>query len=41
MNRDIDEVKHFKEAVLAKLKEIRSSEYFNNISEEELVEAFF
>jgi len=48
VNRDIDIVKqalvgveHRKESVLAKLKEIKSSEYFNNISEEELVESFF
>jgi lipoate-protein ligase A len=48
VNRDIDIVKqalvgveHRKESVLAKLKEIKSSEYFNNISEEELAESFF
>ncbi len=48
VNRDLDEVKqalvgveHREEAVLNRLKKIRSSEYFNNISEEELVEAFF
>lgn len=48
VNRDINEVKealvgveHREEAVLAKLKEIESSEYFNNISEEELLEGFF
>ena len=48
VNRDIDEVKqaligveHREEAILEKLKEIKSSEYFNNISEEELVMAFF
>lgn len=48
VNRDIEPVKsaligveHREEAVLAKLREIKSSEYFNNISEEELVEAFF
>ena len=48
VNRDLDEVKqaligveHREEAVLAKLKEIRSSEYFNNITEDELVEGFF
>ncbi len=48
VNRDLEEVKqaligveHREEAILSKLKEIGSSEYFNNISEEELVEAFF
>jgi hypothetical protein len=48
VNRDIDEVKraligveHRKETVLDKLKEIKSSAYFNNISEEDLVVAFF
>lgn len=48
VNRDLDEVKtalldveHREEAVLQKLKEIGSSKYFNNISEEELVKAFF
>jgi lipoate-protein ligase A len=48
VNRDIEEVKqaligleHRQEAVWNKLKEIKSSEYFNNISEEELVAAFF
>ncbi len=48
VNRDLEEVKqallgveHREEAVLGKLREIRSSEYFNNISEEELLEAFF
>jgi lipoate-protein ligase A len=48
VNRDIDEVKqaligleHRQETLLDKLKEIKSSEYFNNISEEELVAAFF
>jgi lipoate-protein ligase A len=48
VNRDIDEVKqaligveHREEAVLEKLQEIKSSEYFDNISEEELVVLFF
>jgi lipoate-protein ligase A len=48
VNRDIDEVKqaligveHREEEVLEKLKEIKSSEYFDNISEEELVVLFF
>ncbi len=48
VNRDIDEVKqaligveHREEAVFEKLKEIKSSEYFDNISEEELVVLFF
>ena len=48
VNRDIEEVKqaligveHRQESVLDKLKEIKSSEYFNNISEEELAVAFF
>jgi lipoate-protein ligase A len=34
-------LEHRQEAVWNKLKEIKSSEYFNNISEEELVAAFF
>lgn len=48
VNRDLEEVKealvgveHREEAVLARLREIHSSEYFTNISEEELAEAFF
>jgi lipoate-protein ligase A len=48
VNRDLDELKkqlvgveHREEAVLKKLQDISSSEYFNNISEEELLEAFF
>lgn len=48
VNRDIEPlveslkgVEHREDAVLAKLKEIQSSSYFNNISEEELLEAFF
>jgi lipoate-protein ligase A len=48
VNRDIDTVKnaligveHREEAVFEKLKEIKSSEYFDNISEEELVALFF
>lgn len=48
VNRDIEQlvtslkgVEHREEAVLAKLKEMQSSSYFNNISEEELLEAFF
>jgi len=48
VNRDIEQVKqaligveHREENVLEKLKEIKSSEYFNNISEEELAVAFF
>jgi len=34
-------VEHREESVLEKLKEIKSSEYFNNISEEELAAVFF
>lgn len=48
VNRDIEPlveslkgVEHREDAVLAKLKEMQSSSYFNNISEEELLEAFF
>lgn len=48
VNREIDPVKaalmgveHREIAVLATLKAINSSAYFNNISEEELAEAFF
>lgn len=48
VNRDIEEVKtrligkeHREEVILQTLKDIRSSEYFNNITEEELLEAFF
>ena len=48
VNRDIEplieglkEVEHREDAVLQKLKELQSSAYFNNISEEELLEAFF
>ncbi len=48
VNRDIEPlieglkgVEHREDAVLQKLKELKSSAYFNNISEEELVEAFF
>lgn len=46
--KDIEEVEsfligklHHQEAVLEALRSIRSSDYFNNISEEELVMAFF
>ncbi|WP_417590066.1 lipoate--protein ligase [Owenweeksia hongkongensis] len=48
VNRDIEPlleglrgVEHREDAVLQKLKDLRSSAYFNNISEEELVYAFF
>lgn len=48
VNRDIEPlvesltgVEHREDAVLAKLKDMQSSSYFNNISEEELLEAFF
>ncbi|WP_417591940.1 lipoate--protein ligase [Owenweeksia hongkongensis] len=48
VNKDIEPlveglkgVEHREEVVLQKLKELQSSAYFNNISEEELVEAFF
>lgn len=48
VNRDIEPlveslkgVEHREDAVLAKLKEMQSSSYFNNISEDELLEAFF
>ncbi len=48
VNKDIEPVEqaligkeHREEVILATLKEIKSSEYFNNIAEEELVEAFF
>ncbi|WP_417602572.1 lipoate--protein ligase [Owenweeksia hongkongensis] len=48
VNKDIEPlveglkgVEHRGEVVLQKLKELQSSAYFNNISEEELVEAFF
>jgi lipoate-protein ligase A len=48
VNRDIEEVKqaligleHRQEVVLEKLKEIKSSEYFDTISEEELAVLFF
>ncbi|WP_417610157.1 lipoate--protein ligase [Owenweeksia hongkongensis] len=48
VNRDIEPlleglrgVEHREDAVLQKLKDLRSSAYFNNISEEELMEAFF
>jgi lipoate-protein ligase A len=48
VNHDIEPVKealigteHREESVLSKLKEIGSSEYFNNVSEEELAKAFF
>tara|TARA_Y100000782_G_C10153520_1_gene252573 strand:- start:258 stop:1247 length:990 start_codon:yes stop_codon:yes gene_type:complete len=48
VNREIDPViealigkEHREEVVLETLKAVESSEYFNNISEEELVEAFF
>ncbi|AEV31519.1 lipoyltransferase and lipoate-protein ligase [Owenweeksia hongkongensis DSM 17368] len=48
VNKDIEPlveglkgVEHREDAVLQKLKDLRSSAYFNNISEEELMEAFF
>lgn len=48
VNRDIDPIKtgligveHREDTVLARLKDLQSSNYFNNISEEELTEAFF
>jgi len=48
VNKDIEAlveglkgVEHREQAVLKKLKELQSSTYFNNISEEELLEAFF
>lgn len=48
VNQDIEEVKqaligkeHREDIILNTLREVQSSEYFNNISEEELVEAFF
>lgn len=48
VNKDIEPlveglkgVEHREEAVLQKLKELQSSSYFNNISEEDLLEAFF
>lgn len=48
VNKDIEPVKqalvgveHREDAVLAKLKEINSSEYFSKVSEEELAKAFF
>ncbi len=34
-------VEHREEAELQKLKELQSSTYFNNVSEEELLEALF
>ncbi|WP_417608661.1 hypothetical protein [Owenweeksia hongkongensis] len=34
-------VEHHEEAVLLKLKELQSSAYFNNTSEEELLDTFF